>query len=211
LTYYEAVSGVYSLYLSALPTPFEAFCDMAEDDGGWTVIQKRIDGTTDFFRGYREYRDGFGSPDAEHWLGLERLYQMTQRKQYALRVELLDWDNVWRTADYDSFAISAESDGYKLSVSGYHGDAGDALTYHNGMAFSAKDKNSDSNNGICAIWCHGAWWYKDCFHSNLNGKYYTSGAYVTQTGWGDGVVWKSIQNTNFYSLKATVMKVKSKS
>lgn len=35
-------------------------CDMDFRGGGWTVIQKRIDGIIDFQRLWCDYRDGFG-------------------------------------------------------------------------------------------------------------------------------------------------------
>jgi ficolin len=57
-----------------------------------------------------------------------------------------------------------------LRVSGYHGEAGyDSLTYHNGQAFSTYDKDQDISNKNCAVAYNGAWWYKNCHHSNLNG------------------------------------------
>lgn len=209
LVYYEPISGVYSLHLKSLTSPFPTFCDMHESEG-WTVLLRRQDGSVEFFRGWEDYRNGFGDPAGEYWLGLERIHLMTSRKPYMLRVEVQDWENHWYHAEYQVFRIDAENESYKLHVSGYEGDAGDSLAFHDGMPFSTMDKNSDSNDGICATWCHGAWWYKDCFHSNLNGRYYTKGPYVTKTGWGDGTVWRSVQNTNFYSLKAAVMKIRPK-
>ena len=132
---------------------------------------------------------------------------MTSRKQYKLRVDLQDWDKKWWYAEYDNFRVDSEDAGYKLHVSGYHGNAGDSMRFHNNMGFSTYDRSYDENDGICARWCHGAWWYRDCFHSNLNGRYYQAGAYRTTTGWGDGVVWRELRGTNFYSMKAVVMKI----
>ncbi len=130
------------------------------------------------------------------------------RKSYRLRIDLRDWDDTWYYAEYSHFHVDTEENHYALHVSGYEGTAGDSLRYHQGMPFSTMDRNNDANAGICATWCHGAWWYKDCFHSNLNGRYYNKGPYVTKTGWGDGVVWRHLQGTNFYSLKAVVMKIR---
>ncbi len=173
------------------------------------IIQRRQNGAVDFYRGWQEYKAGFGDLSGEFWLGLEKIYALTQRKSYMLRVDLQDWNDKWYFAEYNQFHIESEEDNYRLHVSGYHGTAGDSLEYHEGMAFSTMDRNNDANTGICATWCHGAWWYRDCFHSNLNGRYYNVGSYVTNTGWGDGVVWRHIQGTNFYSLKAVVMKIRS--
>lgn len=39
------------------------------------------------------------------------------------------------------------------------------------MQFSTKDKNNDKYGHHCAAIYQGAWWYKHCYQSNLNGLY----------------------------------------
>ena len=49
---------------------------------------------------------------------------------------------------------------------------GDKLNYHNGSKFSTPDQDNDKSSGYsCAHGYHGAWWYTNCYESNLNGKY----------------------------------------
>ncbi len=212
LTYYHPVSGVYDINPFPHTQPFEVYCEMDSDSDateGWTVIQRRQDGSEDFFRSWQEYKDGFGDVGGEHWIGLRLIHGLTNRRKYRLRIEMEDWDGKWWQAEYDHFFLDDEDQNYRLHVSGFHGNAGDSLGYHNNMPFSTMDDNNDDNDGICATWCHGAWWYKSCFQSNLNGRYYKKGPYVTNTSWGDGVVWRHTHGTNYYSLKSVVMKIRA--
>jgi hypothetical protein len=83
------------------------------------------------------------------------------------------------------------------------GTAGDSLVYHIGAAFTTKDSDNDHNGGNCAIAYKGAWWYKNCHLSNLNGQY----LYGTQTSYADGVIWYHWKGY-YYSLKSTSMKIR---
>ena len=79
--------------------------------------------------------------------------------------------------------------------------AGNALTYHLGMKFSAYDADHDLEGSTsCSSWCHGAWWYKYCYQSNLNGRYNGS-VYPQGTTW---TTWRSYD----YSLRTTEMKIR---
>jgi len=49
---------------------------------GWTVIQRRLDGSVDFYRNWSDYRLGFGHLDGEFWLGNERIHQLTNQGKY---------------------------------------------------------------------------------------------------------------------------------
>ncbi|KAG5898833.1 hypothetical protein JTB14_018793 [Gonioctena quinquepunctata] len=50
---------------------------MDTEGGGWTHIQKRFDGSVDFYQNWREYKFGFGDLNGEFWLGLEHIHSMT--------------------------------------------------------------------------------------------------------------------------------------
>lgn len=56
---------------------------------------------------------GFGSLTAEHWLGNEYVYQLTSQRQYALRVELTDWDGLQAFSLYDRFQVGSEKQNYR--------------------------------------------------------------------------------------------------
>ena len=211
--FFEPVSGAYTItpVLSQPSIHFKAFCEMhPENNEGWTVIMRRKDGDLDFYRLWADYKIGFGDLKSDHWIGLNNIYHLTKNKNMKLRVELQDWDSRWFYAEYSTFYVEDETSQYRLHVSNYSGDAGDSLSYHTGSMFSTIDKNNDVSDVVCATLCHGAWWYRECFQSNLNGRYYHGGAYTTSRGWGDGIVWRTLRQTYFYSLKYVVMKVKPK-
>ena len=88
-----------------------------------------------------------------------------------LRVDLYDWNNNKRYAKYSAFQVSDANSKYRLTVTGYSGNAGDGLGHHNGMMFTTKDSDNDQySSGNCANSRSGAWWYNDCNEkSNLNG------------------------------------------
>jgi ficolin len=67
---------VYSIN-PGLPLPFDAYCDMT--DGGWTVIQRRVNGTLDFNKGWAEFVAGFGDLTGNYWAGLDRMHALTSQ------------------------------------------------------------------------------------------------------------------------------------
>ena len=74
-------------------------------------------------------------------------------------------------ADYRRFQVSDESSKYSLVYTSYSGNASDALAGHNGMAFTTKNNDNDKWSHNCATSYNGAWWYRICHTSNLNGLY----------------------------------------
>ncbi len=97
------------------------FCDQTTAGGGWTVFQKRLDGSVDFYRDWTDYKSGFGNLNGEFWLGLDKIHRLTQSENGKLRVDLKDWEGDTRFAEYDSFAIGDEASKYSLSLGSYSG------------------------------------------------------------------------------------------
>ena len=94
---------------------------------------------------------------------------------------------------------------YHLNVSNYHGNAGDSFLYHNEAPFSTIDNdNQNSADGNCAIIYSGAWWYKHCHDSNLNGYNYGTS---DPTPYGKGIIWQSF-TTDYQSLKWDIMAIR---
>ncbi|XP_061609410.1 fibroleukin isoform X2 [Phyllopteryx taeniolatus] len=168
--YYNGVrrSGVYTVVPSLAGVPVEVYCNMDTDGGGWTVIQRRADGSVSFDRSWREYRAGFGDLHSEFWLGNDHIHDLSGQGDYSLRVDLEDWSDKHKHALYQHFSVEDEEHRYRLHVSGFSGSAQDSFGwYHDKRAFSTPDSGD-----ICAEISHGGWWYGQCFYANLNGVYY---------------------------------------
>ncbi|KAK3104589.1 hypothetical protein FSP39_005688 [Pinctada imbricata] len=172
--YGSAKSGVYNVSLADM-THIQAYCDMETAGGGWTVFQRRQDGSVDFYRTWKEYKTGFGDPAAEHWLGNDNLYQLTNRNNICeLYIILESWNNITGYARYSRFAIDDESNAYRLHVGNFTGfNVGrDCFRYHDSMKFTTKDYDNDLMNFNCASGNdRGAWWYNACEICGLNGLY----------------------------------------
>ncbi|XP_044027881.1 tenascin-X-like isoform X2 [Siniperca chuatsi] len=180
-----------------LGTPIMVYCDMETDGGGWTVFQRRKDGSVNFFRGWKEYSKGFGDLSGEFWLGLDSLHNLTAATRMSLRVDLRDRDQAV-FAKYSTFEVAKRN--YKLTVGGYSGTAGDSLSYHNHRIFSTKDRDLTSSITRCAMSYRGGWWYKNCHEANLNGLY---GINVKH----QGVIWTTWKGKEF-SIPFTEMKMR---
>ena len=165
------------------------------------MFQRRMDGTQYFYYSWGNYVRGFGELNREFWLGLSQLERLTKTPT-ELRVDLVDFGNVARFAKYRTFKVGPLTSNYTLTVSGYSGTAGDSLTYHNNMEFSTYDRDNDVRSTNCAQTSKGAWWYRSCYHSNLNGLY-LSGPYSSNTV---GVNWYHFRR--YYSLKVSEMKLR---
>ncbi|XP_042214336.1 fibrinogen C domain-containing protein 1-B-like [Homarus americanus] len=201
-------SGVYDIYPYYLCPTFlvQVYCDMTTDGGGWTVIQRREDlvPREDFYRTWMEYLLGFGHLSGEFWAGLDLIHFLTYQKFNQIRFDLTDFNNNTRWAQYQFFYVHDKRSSYKVEVNGYTGDAGDGFSDTNGNMFTTKDYDVDiDDNRNCAVSFKGAWWYKSCHHSNLNGQYHRG----NHTSFADGVNWEPFRGYH-YSLKTTEMKIR---
>ncbi|XP_078112127.1 microfibril-associated glycoprotein 4-like [Sander vitreus] len=199
-------SGVYTIYPTGERSAVEVYCDMASGGGRWTVIQGRMDGSVNFYRGWDQYKLGFGNAAGEYWLGLDNIHYLTKNRKIELLVDMEDFEGKKVFALYSSFSVGAECDGFVLSVSGFtDGGAGDSLTFHNGMKFTTFDKDQDTHaTGNCARLYLGAFWYVACHKANPNGIYRWG---ADKTLFAVGVEWLTWKGYD-YSLKTISMKIR---
>ena len=206
------VSGIYRI--SPGGVLMDVYCDMnstySSSDwrrGGWVVIQKRIDGSTNFYRNWDSYKNGFGYLQNEHWLGNDNINTLTANGANELWIEMTNFRGITKRARFTRFSVEHEGHQYRLFALGYSAqnveDAGNLLAYQNGQRFTTYDRDNDSWNKNCAQRYVGAWWYNACHTSNLNGKYY----FGSSTPYGQGIQWRLF--TGLYdSLKTVTMKIR---
>ncbi|CAC5400805.1 Ryncolin-2,Fibrinogen C domain-containing protein 1-A,Microfibril-associated glycoprotein 4,Ficolin-1-A,Ryncolin-1,Tenascin,Fibrinogen C domain-containing protein 1-B,Fibrinogen C domain-containing protein 1 [Mytilus coruscus] len=195
---YSKGNGVYNVSLDGTKDDFQIYCDM--DNGGWSVIQSRFDGSLSFQKSYMEYKEGFGDVYGEYWLGLENIHTIVSSGNFEVRFDLEDWEGNTRYAVYSYFALADGNHNYQLNISGYIGNAGDAARTHDGMLFSAGMIDYDNWPTACVDrFGGGGFWYNACHNMNINGQY-------NNTANGEGINWGQWRGY-YYSLKSVSMKI----
>ena len=213
------ITGLYKTAPTDNKGEFTVFCDMTTSGGGWTVIQRRENNATDFYRGWQEYKTGFGKLDGNFWLGLEKIHRITQIENHELLVTMVHPDGKTFTSKYDLFKVDSAATDYQLDLGEFikadKHDGGNSFSYHDNQKFSTFDRDNDKSLENCAEKHHGAWWYKSCHEVNLNGRYY-DGNYGNYNDGNDplavrdGIVW--VTNTGWWhSLKSVTMAIRSRS
>lgn len=199
----QTLTGWYTIHPSG-GAPLTVLCDMESDGGGWTVFQRRVDGSVDFYRGWDDYKKGFGHQSSEFWLGNDNIHRLTSSGKFQLRVDLTDFSGVHTSATYNDFSISDEAHNYTLSAVNFMGgSAGDSLTYHKDIHFSTKDRDNDKASHNCAVSHRGGWWYNACHYANLNGLYLRG----NHSSYANGVNWRHGKGY-LYSYQVSEMKIR---
>ena len=118
----KRATGVYSIDPDEKGA-FQVRCDMTSTQGrGWTIFQRRIDGSEDFYREWSDYKNGFGNLSGEFWLGLDKIHRLSASGQNVLRVDLESFENEKRYATFETFLLGSESVDYILNIDQYTGE-----------------------------------------------------------------------------------------
>lgn len=154
------------IYLLKVPglEPFPVLCDSTLAGSGWTVVQRRQDGTENFNRNWQDYRAGFGDLRGEFFMGLETLHRMTKAQSHELFIHLEDFHNETRYAQYNYFVIGNEHESYKIeSLGEYSGNADDALLQHKNCKFSTPDRPVAGKSNCAELYQSGWWFNSGCY------------------------------------------------
>jgi len=176
-------SGLYSIQPDRSSEPIQVWCDMETEGGGWTVIQRRVDESVPFNRGWDEYEAGFRDPEGNYWMGLKNIHLLT-RHPATLYIDLEMFTGSTAYAHYSRFSVGDADTDYQLHARGYSGTAGNSLLYDSpggyvdGMKFSTWDRDNDLSTLHCVSCCGGPWWHNSCTRSALNGKYFLRGSHT---------------------------------
>ena len=171
--YFLAKPSVYQMqcWCGGKWSTTSVYCDTETADGGWTVIQRRVDGSVDFNRSWSDYEKGFGNLNGEFWYGLKPINCLTQTGQWELRVDF-EFKNKTRSyLHYNEFKVGSATDEYPLTIGGFTGITPTdpfATGGHNGSKFTTYDnQNAPTTCGKNT----GGWWYYWCYRINLNYQY----------------------------------------
>ncbi|XP_062568836.1 ficolin-1-like [Saccostrea cucullata] len=202
------LSGVYTIH----PwdnSSVDVYCDMDTEDGGWTIIQRRVNGSIAFNRTWNEYKEGFGSVHSSYWIGNDVIHQLTKNRP-SLYVSITLTNGTTLYQQYGEFSVNNETDNYRLYLGGpSEGTLGDSMIDTgkswadlSGMYFSTPDRDNDNNTVNCAALSdrRGGWWFNTCHLAFLNGQW-------SPGSWADPWFPTVIHNKD---IKETVMMIKTR-
>ncbi|XP_037820315.1 microfibril-associated glycoprotein 4-like [Lucilia sericata] len=201
-------SGIYNItdYRFSNKT-FTVYCDYDSYEGDWLYILTRNDGTENFNRPWTDYVQGFGNVAGEFWLGLDKLYALTNYYgPQELNVHIENFDGTAKFARYDNFVIGNVTERYKLkSLGRYSGAAGDSLSRQLGRAFTTYDIDAKLWPTECAKYRKGGYWYADCSDANPTGQYLRA----NYTSDYNGCFWTA-PGKLLYSVKTFIFMIRRK-
>ena len=158
-----------------------AYCDQTTQSGGWTVFQRRRDGSVDFNRTWNDYKHGFGNIEGEFWFGNDNIHDLTKPSFAPKKSQLLinmrmkgQSDTVY--VKYNTFEITNEATKYVLKINGSSGNVTvnpRGMDNNNNRKFTTFDSDNDMAVSNCAKYYggDGGWWYNSCSYAFPNSRY----------------------------------------
>ncbi|KAK6183870.1 hypothetical protein SNE40_006450 [Patella caerulea] len=173
--HYTNQSGIFQIQPTAASSPFEVVCRMQE--GGYTLIQLNDEyNTENFNQSWEQYKQGFGSLNRTHWLGLDHIHDITSSRTQDAYVYIVDvMAQTPYLRKFVNFRVENESMEYAMyyssseAVRGFN-DLGDSLYNLVGQGFTTYDHDNDQSPTNCAQNYEVGFWYNWCALCNINGR-----------------------------------------
>lgn len=140
--------GIYVILIK--DEAIRVYCEI-DDTSGSTIIMRRGAFNnytlTNFNQNWDKYKKGFGNIDADFWLGLDKIYELTKNKNQMLEINLESFDGKQLTLAFNQFYIDEESNNYKLTIGEPISNQNYANQFinHNGAYFATADRNDRRN------------------------------------------------------------------
>ncbi|KAK8739056.1 hypothetical protein OTU49_003817 [Cherax quadricarinatus] len=204
-------SGVFNIYPVSCCEPVSVWCDMTTGGGGWVVVFARVPQVEqeNFARPWNDYKNGFGNPYREFWIGNDILHLMTDNVPSILRVDAENFAGIRKFGEWRSFRVANETDLYNLTIGNYwpSSSLGDDLARNNRKVFTTVDRDNDDDSGNCAEKrTGGGWWYTSCSDCNPTSVMANTDNYLTSATWKS---WNK-NDPKFTSLRWMQLKIRPK-
>lgn len=91
--------------------------------GGWTIIQKRMDGFPDFGSNSSDYVKGFGDPKKNYWAGIDYLHAVSNQlfTPYEMKIDTSATDGSKFSISYENFRVGSADTNYELRMGNFSG------------------------------------------------------------------------------------------
>ena len=207
-------NGLYTLTMNGNKI-VNAFCDQKTSGGGWTVIQRRMDGAVNFYRRWQEYKEGFGQLQHEHWLGNDNIYILTAQavipgSEAMVQMRRRGYPQKMYTNRYGFIQVDSEANNYMLHIKKPSGGLYPSYfaTYNHRTEFSTFDRDNDGSSSYnCARDTqYTGWWINasgnsctssTASYTNLNGLYDE----LRVRTWYNRICWASSYHPSFTEMK----------
>ncbi|XP_013387676.1 angiopoietin-1 [Lingula anatina] len=143
----------------------DVYCDI-----GWIIVMRRYNSTMDFHRNWAEYKNGFGDPRDQFWMGNEALHALTNQGNYSMQIDMLSCNGNSYYVRWDLFRIENETQKYAveaISVESHNVSSDTKLMELYGREFGTYDvpiANCSQDRG-------GGWWWGSCGHDHITAFY----------------------------------------
>ncbi|ESP04276.1 hypothetical protein LOTGIDRAFT_136594, partial [Lottia gigantea] len=165
------IDGVFVIRPTIAYAPFQVRCIM--ENGGYTVIQSNtINDIANFNRTWQEYVEGFGTLTGSHWLGLDKMHNITFGRLQAAHFYAKAMSSPeYYVRVYIGFSVEENYKmdyNFHLLADGYN-DLGDSLNPSRGQLFTTYDVDNDKSTTNCAVRYGAGFWFNNCAFCNPNG------------------------------------------